>query len=315
MQNTANQPEGIIILGPPRSGTTLLRRLVDAHPNIACPGETNLFGACARFLHREALAEGVDVGVLGGLSFAGFHEQEVLARVRELAFGLLRDHARREGKDRWAEKTAFSAFYLDAIETLCAGHVHFVCIQRHGLDCVCSLQELCETNGVYLKEIHDYLVRYPRPLEAFARIWVDLTQAIRFFVDRHPGRATLIRYEDLAADPDRVMCELMRELDERWEPRWTAEALARRDRAGLGDWKTYGKSAVDTESIGRWRSLSPRVLEMLRPVVNPTLELCGYDPLRMDPWSTTEASRRRYELGLLVQGLGMSSPADRQVVM
>ncbi|HEY4117191.1 MAG TPA: sulfotransferase [Byssovorax sp.] len=31
--------EGAVILGPPRSGTTLLRRLVDAHPNLSCPPE------------------------------------------------------------------------------------------------------------------------------------------------------------------------------------------------------------------------------------------------------------------------------------
>jgi hypothetical protein len=113
----------------------------------------------------------------------------------------------------------------------------------------------------------------------------------------------LIRYEDLAADPDRVMRRIMQDLDEDWQPQWTTDALRQRDHVGLGDWKTYGKSAVDTGSIGRWRRLSPRVLQMLRPVVNPTLELCGYDPLRFDSCGTTEASRRRYELGLLVQCL------------
>lgn len=299
----SNQPEGIIVIGAPRSGTTLLRRLIDAHPKITCPGETNLFCACARFLQSETLGEGADVGVLGGLSFAGFREDQVISQLRELAFGFLRDYARRQGKDRWAEKTAFSAFYLDAIETLCAGHVYFVCIQRHGLDCVGSLQELCETNGVYLKEIHDYLVRYPRPLEAFAHIWVELTQAIRFLVKRHPRRATMIRYEDLTADPDGVMRHVMQQLDERWEPQWTADALERRDHVGLGDWKTYRKSFVDTSSVGRWQRLSPRAIEILRPIVNPTLELCGYDPIRHDKSGTTQQSRRRYELGLLVQGL------------
>jgi hypothetical protein len=55
--------EGILLLGSPRSGTTLLRRLVDAHPNIACPGETNVFSSCGRFLRSERIAEGVRIGV------------------------------------------------------------------------------------------------------------------------------------------------------------------------------------------------------------------------------------------------------------
>ncbi|MCA9663328.1 MAG: sulfotransferase, partial [Myxococcales bacterium] len=37
---SAGRSPGIIVLGAPRSGTTLLRRLLDAHPNIACPPET-----------------------------------------------------------------------------------------------------------------------------------------------------------------------------------------------------------------------------------------------------------------------------------
>jgi len=55
--------DGIIVIGCPRSGTTLLRRLLDAHPNIAAPGETYLFTACARFLRSERAVDGMDVGV------------------------------------------------------------------------------------------------------------------------------------------------------------------------------------------------------------------------------------------------------------
>ena len=45
--------EGIIVLGAPRSGTTLTQRLLAAHPQIACPPETYLLRACSRFLHEE----------------------------------------------------------------------------------------------------------------------------------------------------------------------------------------------------------------------------------------------------------------------
>src|SRR5262249_42673199 len=105
--------DGIIVMGAPRSGTTLLRRILDAHPDIACPGETNLLAACARFLHSETIAEGVDIGVLAGLEFAGFAEDAVLEALREFAFGFHREYAKRQGKPRWACKTAFDVFYWD----------------------------------------------------------------------------------------------------------------------------------------------------------------------------------------------------------
>ena len=132
--------QGIVILGMPRSGTTLLRRLLDAHPAICCPPETNVLSAAARFLREEAIAGDVSVGVLSGLSFAGIAEQVVVARLRELVFGLLQDICRQCRKTRWAEKTAFNIFYLDQIEPLCCGSCRFLCLVRHPLDVVCSMQ-------------------------------------------------------------------------------------------------------------------------------------------------------------------------------
>jgi protein-tyrosine sulfotransferase len=295
--------DGILILGTPRSGTTLLRRLFDAHPRIACPGETNVFTAAGRFLRSERIAEGVRIGVVDGLGYAGFAPEEVLKRVRELAFGFHRDYAAAQGKPRWASKTAFDAFYLDEIEALCGETVAYVCIQRHGLDVACSIQELCEKNGGYLHELHEYVARYPVLLEAFAHVWVDLTRALTAFASRHPQRAITLRYEDLAADPDAVMGRVMAFLGEEWTPAMRERALAGRTNLGLGDWKTYGREAVDAASVGRWKGLSRDTISRLGAICNPVLAECGYDPVPVAVEPSAAEARRRYELGLLIQGV------------
>lgn len=299
---TSPRYEGIIVIGAPRSGTTLLRRLLNAHSRIACPGETNLFSACARFLHRESIAEGVGIGVLDGLSFAGFSRDEVIDRLREFAFDFHREHARSQGKPRWGEKTAFDAFYLGPIEELCGDHAYFICVQRHGLDVACSLQDLCEKNGGYLSELHEYVKRYPRLLEAFAHVWVDLTEAVRGFAARHPENSVTIRYEDLAARPEEVLKPVFEFVGESWEP-GVLESLVRRDEIGLGDWKTYGKKRIDSASVGRWRSLSGAAVGMLAQICNPTLSACGYDPVELNEDRTQVEAQRRYELGLLIQSM------------
>jgi protein-tyrosine sulfotransferase len=290
--------EGLIVLGSPRSGTTLMRRILDAHPEIACPGETNVFTGCARFLQSETLAEGVDVGVLSGLQFAGFPEKEVLDRLREFALGFFREFASKSGKRLWAAKTAFDIFYLPTIEKLCTGHTRFLCIQRHGLDVACSLKDLCDTNGVYLSELHEYIKRHPRPLEAFCHVWVDLNRSLRDFAERHPHDALLLRYEDLVANPEPMLRRIADFAGVAWDEQWVEKAMHKSSDIGLGDWKTYTKSTVSTESVGRWKSLSAYTVSMMGRICNPMLELSGYEPVPVEAERTTEDARRRYELGL-----------------
>ena len=302
--------EGIIILGAPRSGTTLLRRLVDAHPHIACPGETNVFTSCGRFLRHERIAEGVRIGVLDGLGYAGFSTSEVLARLREFAFSFHREYAQRQAKPRWAAKTAFDAFYVDEIEQLCGDHAHFVCIQRHGLDVACSIQELCNKNGVYLKELHEYIIRHPVMLEAFAHAWVDLTRSIDAFARRHPRNALQVTYESLTAHTDATMGRIMEFLGETWDSSLADHALQNKGNLGLGDWKTYSHTAVDASSVGRWKELSRDTIGRLGAICNPTLTLCGYEAVEVDAERSADEARRRYEVGLLLQGLKKKPDGD-----
>jgi protein-tyrosine sulfotransferase len=293
--------DGVIVLGSPRSGTTLLRRILNAHPEIACPGETNVFSGCARFLESERVAEGVDIGVLSGLGFAGFDEQHVLNALREFAFGFHREYAKKQNKPRWASKTAFDLFYLDAIEKFCGNHAYFICLQRHGLDVACSLKELCDANGTYLRELHDYIKRYPRPLEAFCHVWVDLNQAMHAFIKRHPNNALFLKYEDLVADPESTTRKIAEFVKVDWSADWVGRAMQSSSSVGLGDWKTYTKDKIDSEGVGRWKKFSKHTISAMAKICNPTLVANGYSPVEIEDERSAEEARRRYELGLRIK--------------
>jgi protein-tyrosine sulfotransferase len=291
---------GIVVLGSPRSGTTLLRRVLDAHPNIACPPETYLLSAAARFLHEDRFAAGLRIGVLDGLSFAGFDEDEVLARLRELVFGFLREYAERAGKPRWAEKTAFDAFHIERIRRLVEGHVVFVCLQRHGLDVALSLGDLVDKTGGYVEELHEYLRRYPEPHEAMARAWVETANAVAELAETDAAAISL-RYEDLTANPEAELRRVFEFLDEPWDDELLARALSDTGKLGFGDWKTYAKAEIDRSSVGRWKSLPAPVVAKLAHICNPTLRRLGYAAVEVEDEDEDEdAARRRYELGLLL---------------
>jgi len=297
---TSSGTAPIVVLGVPRTGTTLLRRLLNGHRDICCPGETFLLTSAARFLRSDTVADGIDYGVLGGLTAAGIPREQALAALREFVTGLFRRIAERAGKPRWASKTAIDSFYLAEIEPLMSGHARFVCIVRHGLDTALSLKDLCDANEVYIREIHEYVVRHPRPLVAFAHLWADVTGSLLDFAERHRDDALLLRYEDLVARPAAELDRLAAFVGV-GQGSLSVDALRQDAPSGLGDWKTYGKAAMDEASVGRWRGLGAASLHLLAPVVNPVLARAGYETIAAGAAPDADHAMRRYEITMGMQ--------------
>jgi len=303
---TTSSP-GIVVLGVPRSGTTLLRRLLNGHPDICCPGETFLLTSAARFLRPDYVWDGIEYGVLGGLAAAGIPREQACAALRGLVEDNFRRIAARTGKPRWASKTAIDAFYLPEIEQLMAGHARFVCIVRHGLDTALSLKDLCDANEIYIREIHAYVARNPRPVAAFAELWADVTGGLLDLAARRPGESLLIRYEDLVAQPQATLDRLAAFLD--LAPgSLTAKVLAEDAPSGLGDWKTYGKPGIEVSSVGRWRTLGAATLTQAAPIVNPVLVRAGYEPVNPGPTPDPDQAMRRHEIAMGLQAKRSRAP-------
>lgn len=295
---------GIIVLGVPRSGTTLLRRLIDAHPNIACPPETNLLSATSRFLDEHEFAGGMSVGVIPGLHFSGFDEDTVLRRTREFVTGFFREIAAKHGKPRWAEKTAADIFHLDRIERLLGDSCTFIGVLRHPLDVIASIKDLSDKMESYLPELHSYVAQHLSPAEAFGHAWADATSRLLRFAEEHPSNTLLVKYEDLTKDPRAEMTRVFEFLQEPCDvDAVLADALNTRGTVGLGDWKTYEARAVSTSSVGRHGRVDPSLLARLAPRLNPVMAQCGYPPLAAKGAVQGAEARRRYEFSLRVAGL------------
>jgi len=290
----ATDESGIIILGHPRSGTTLLRRLLDGHSRIACPPETHILSACARFLETEVTSQGVDLGVLSGLSFAGFPDHRALEELRDFAFSFLRRYADAQGKPRWAEKTAFDVFHTEEIEQLCAGHVRFVCVVRHALDVAVSTREFCDSMGVYPRVLHSFIQADPQPIRAFARSWLDVAEKLDALCTRNPDSSKMLRYEDLVASPENVLGDLLEFLGEDYEPAMLERGLGATSQLGFGDHKSYGSTSVHGASLARWKTLPDFQVASLSGLLNPMLERLGYPALDSNEGTDSTTARQRY---------------------
>ena len=235
----------IILGGAPRSGTTILRTLLDRHPEVCCGPETKLLVPAAfneAWLSQAYGIPGPEMEAMRrGSPSQGAFVDAFAARVRTDA-----------RKPRWAEKTPQNIRHLAWIVERFpeATVVHIV---RDGRDVVCSMREHPDwrwVDGSWQK------VLVPRPLGWYAQRWVDDTAAGMAW--RSDPRYAELRYEDLVADPPAVLVSLCERLGIPADAAWLAGASVGAPRAeatrGEGTGGPDYAGAVSAASVGRWRS-------------------------------------------------------------
>src|SRR4051812_14191814 len=97
----------IFVVGSMRSGSTLFRLILDAHPRISIGEETGFMGGLAAAKHIPSWLHGD-----GWYERLGWSEEEFDARLREFYSGLFERHASAGEKQRWGEKTPFHSAHI-----------------------------------------------------------------------------------------------------------------------------------------------------------------------------------------------------------
>jgi hypothetical protein len=201
------------VVGVGRSGTTLLRLMLDAHPMVAIPPETHFFESVFyasgrfRFGPRQAL-EAIKEDPRRRWGDFGLEESELLARFEAIprfnASDALRAfyelYAERQGKERWGDKTPTYIKQMRRIKRLLP-EARFIHVIRDGRDVALS------NNKRVIERGH----RDPVPAERAAYRWLKQIEKARAdapFV----GEYLELRYEDLVADTEptlRRACEFV----------------------------------------------------------------------------------------------------------
>ena len=144
-----------VIVGAPRSGTTLLRFMLDAHPDLAIPPETgfltlgeSLPAAGPRL--REQFFDAITTFPPDAPAWNDFgvSRQRLWSLLQAttpftVADGLrafYRAYAERFGKHRWGDKTPMHCLHLAAIQQALP-EAHFIHVIRDGRDVALSLRQ------------------------------------------------------------------------------------------------------------------------------------------------------------------------------
>src|ERR1700733_15137177 len=109
MRSTENSQEAhrkpIFVLHTGRSGSTLLRFILDSHPEIACPPETNVALACKYLANTWQVlkyAQPENVHDAGSSTSDAEHAYEAIRKAIDAAFS---GYLQSVGKVRWCDKS------------------------------------------------------------------------------------------------------------------------------------------------------------------------------------------------------------------
>ncbi len=272
--------EPIVVLTAARSGSTLLRFILDTHLDIACPPETGMGGVCTHLTRFLGVLDGTTANAPPG---QGAITEDTEAAIVQLLNDSYGRYLSRRGKRRWCDKSLDNIHHADLLATIFPG-AQFICLIRHCMDVIASGVEACAW-GLHGFGFDAFSAQFPgNNVAAIGAYWADTITAILQFEKDYPGRCHRIRYEDLVADPEQMAAGIFRFLGEREVPGITeASFRAEHEATGPGDEKIWFTGKVEERSVGRGVTVPAEMLPPpLRDHINGLLAELGYRPVTQE---------------------------------
>lgn len=294
--------EPVFIVCNARSGSTLLRYLLDAHPEIACPAENPLPQTCGVVMSVHA--------ILNGVEFPNGAEPAVMTdrmgpsatTAHRIITELMSEYLHRRGKTIWCDKSLFAIPYIDFITSVFP-NARYLCLHRHGMDVIGSALEACrwgyDLYGLtpYIKKHNDNFVR------GLAEYWIRRTREIIDFEESGIVRTHRVQYENLVRDTEGTVADILEFLgldnDRKIVREMVENAFENDHDPGAADRKITYTSAIEPGSVERGRAVPAALLESApRADMNALLAALGY-PVVTDDWNVSSELAAEADRSLL----------------
>jgi protein-tyrosine sulfotransferase len=281
------QMDPVFVLCMGRSGSTLLRLILDTHPDLACPPETNIPALCSQLAVVWSLIEGAPLALQRGDAPPKVPDAAI-AGIRQTMDLMTAPYLKRRGKRQYCDKSLGTAPHTELLTRIYPA-TRFICLYRHPMDMISSGLEACPW-GLSGYGFDQYIAGSPgNAVMALGRYWHDQAQGIAAVEETHPDLCHRVRYEDMVREPERTAAGIFDFIGVGQVPGIAQAVFAREhERFGPADHKIWHTGRISPDSIGRSDSvpvglIPPPILES----INELLGKLGYVPID-ERWGTAD---------------------------
>lgn len=269
--------EPVFIVGVPRSGTTLLRVILDSHPNLAvgpeCPWISGNYGDLVSFRHLYEALIAHKSGPTANLK--GVNENVVAKALGKAIDEILSSYAQGNGKQRWLEKTPDNIAFIPFLNTLFpnAKYIHII---RDGRDVASSSFRSKKKWGSHInccgERLENTIINCLKRWDLWVNQFQEQTRELGL-------DAYEFQYESLIVNPEKTIARILDFLNESWSDNVLNYLEHSHDlpEHEMGTKDIITKKRFSDESMGRWKkdfSLKDKI--QYKKVAGETLEKFGY---------------------------------------
>ncbi len=247
--------EPIFVFGMPRSGTTLVERILSSHSLVRSAGELENFG------HALKRASGSTTPFM--------LDPDTAMRSRNLDWAALGAaylasiEADMEGRPKFVDKLPQNFLYAGYIANALP-MAKMICVRRNPMDaCLGNFRQLFARESRY----YDYSL----DILDTGRYYIFFDRLMSYWERKLPGRILTLRYETLVRDQEASTRQLLKYCDLPWQeaclqfernatPVATASALQVRE-------------PMNSNSIGRWKNYGPQLAPLRRMLEDAGIEI------------------------------------------
>ncbi|MET3652883.1 sulfotransferase [Dyella japonica] len=253
------QDSPIFVVGFPRSGTTLLEQMLDAHPGLQSMDENPFFNRLSGILGNH------DQRILGDLSVLRQYDCDELRKRYNTMVG---QRIQRDWNTRLVDKNPLNMLWLPIMYRLFPAS-KFILAVRHPCDVILSC---------YMQSFRSSaLAAACSTLERLAHAYVQVMQSWLNDVEVLQPSLLVSRYEDLVDDPVQQASRIAQFLELGDASPMLQFDQHARNKAYIGT-PSYAQviEPVNRKAVGRWQKYR-REMEPLLPILEPMLRHWGYD--------------------------------------